>query len=212
MRVIYDLTQIRKGLILFLHGFLKDTSTWNVTESGKSILIQEQLSKKYATGLVQFEEHDYLKPVTMVSEELYIELSKLNIKCKITIVAHSLAAFYAICLVRDHQDIIKAVILIDPTAKTQIYYNHLKNAQSNDSIHQAKLSNYSVLPEAIYLPPRIIIKIYLAYPRENIEDVITYYEKMVKNNISSDIILCPGRSHMLHYEIPAKFIQLINEL
>lgn len=198
-----------KTTILFISGFRKPASTWNLTESGKWIDIETSLREKYATILVSFDDTIYKQPVPDVCKQLYTTITSSLSFRKLFIVAHSLGGFYALELAKSYPEYIQGLLLIDPSTKTDSYRNYLSN--SCDPIQQAKLQNYNSLPDPIPLPAKIIVKVYLT-DTDNLTEKLNYFDNFTRVNVLSDIILCPNRSHMLHYEVPAKFIAAIQGL
>lgn len=140
----------------------------------------------------------------VVCSELYQAIAKeLPRHGKVIVVSHSLGGFHAITLARLYTLDIHAIVLLDPVAKIQSYRKYLA-----DTLQQTKLDNYDLLPDALPLPPRIIVKVYLTIT-DSLMEKLDYFDKFTRQNIHSNIIVCPHRGHMLHYEMPVKFIAII---
>lgn len=204
-----------KSVVVFIHGFRKDSSTWNRTDSGKVIGIEESVRKVASTVLVDLKNDDYVRPIHEVSVVVFDEiLSKVSKISKIIIVAHSYGAFYAISIAKLYPQRIHALLLLDPTAKTESYRNYL--IKDGSDIQAAKLRNFDALPDSAALNPKIIVKVYLKVDlsegNDDMIDKLSYFDKFTKVNLNSDIIMCPNRSHMLHYDMPDKFITVVKQL
>jgi pimeloyl-ACP methyl ester carboxylesterase len=165
--------------------------------------------------LVHLKDDDYVRPISVVSAELFNEMiSNIPKLGKIIIVAHSFGAFYALSMAKLYPQRIHALLLLDPTAKTESYRNYLINDGSTVQI--AKLKNFDDLPDPIPLNSKIIVKVYLnidlSERNDSLNDKLSYFNKFTKVNINSDIIVSPNRSHMLHYDMPDKFIAVVRQL
>lgn len=213
--ICLNLDNSHKSVVIFIHGFQKDPSTWNITEHGKAVGIEETVRKVSATVLVHLKDDDYVRPVPEVSAELFDDiLSKIPKIGKIIIVAHSFGAFYALSMANLYPKQIHALLLLDPTAKTKSYRNYL--IKDGSDVQMAKLRNFDSLPNSIPLNPKITVKVYLkldmSEQNDSINDILSYFDKFTKVNINSDIIVCPNRSHMLYYDMPDKFISVVKQL
>jgi len=204
-----------KSVVVFIHGFQKDPSTWNRTESGKVINIEETIRNSSATILVHLKDDDYIRSVYDVSMELFKEiLSKVSKLGKIIIIAHSYGAFYALSMAKLYPQRIHALLLLDPTAKTESYRNYL--IKDGTDVQIAKLKNFDDLPDPVPLNSKIIVKVYLKLDlsdwNDSTNDKLSYFDKFTRVNLNSDIIICPNRSHMLHYDMSDKFIAVVKQL
>lgn len=203
----YNVEKASKAIVIFIAGFTKKSTTWNVTETGKTINIEVETRKRAATVLVAFDDATYSRPVTDVCTELYQAIAKqLPQQGRVIVVSHSLGGFHATMLARLYALDIHAIVLLDPVAKIASYHKYL-----TDTLQQTKLENYDSLPDASSLSARIVVKVYLT-TTDSLMEKLDYFDKLTRANIHSDIIVCPHRGHMLHYEMPAKFIAVIQQL
>lgn len=112
----------KKGII-FLSGRGKKYDTWNVTENGKIIGLEENYRKRCNTCLVEFDVEDeiyydkyidnVLEPVDQEASILNRLIEVLDNKVKWFVVAHSYGSYFASLLPKV---LIHAFILIDPVS------------------------------------------------------------------------------------------------
>lgn len=198
-----------KNTIVFIHGFRKDTSSWNYDSKGKALLVEETLSQVSNTILIQLEEEDYLFPVSYVSEKIYTSLFDF-LNTKITLVTHSNGSFYALKLAENYPNIFNKLFLIDPTIKTPEYLEYLKNFPE-DLVECSQVVNFEDLPTGINFQPKVIVRIHFDYD-EDYTSIIPYYNRLTNKNTKSRLILHYGIGHMIHWKIPHVIIDSIKEL
>jgi len=106
-----SLTHKSTTYIVFIHGFLKKSLYWNITENQNPIQIEESLRKKINTVLIDLDEEDYMKNITDISNEIYSRLKSImeekNINNKIILIGHSHGSFYYLRLAELYPDIFK---------------------------------------------------------------------------------------------------------
>lgn len=186
--------------VVFIHGFRKEATSWNITSTGKLIQIQENIAKNSNTVLIQMTEEDYMLSVTHVVERIKKLLDSRN---DIILVTHSIGSLYAVKLAELYPDIFKKLLLIDPTIKTPKYHAYLMN--------ENRLVHYDDLPEGLNLPAKVIVRIHFDYNLESTYN-IPYYNKMTNKNVKSRLILHNNIGHMIHWKIPHVIIDSINEM
>mgnify|MGYP001243237282 CR=1 FL=1 len=211
MNIIYSNLELsHKYIVIFIHGFNKNSSSWNKTDSGKIINIEETIKKKATTVLIDLFEDIYSEPIPEIANKLYNNIkSSIPKMGKIIIVAHSYGAFYALSLAQSNHEHIYGILLLDPIVKSDEYKNYL--AKSNSPIQLEKLKNFDSIPNPIPLKNKIIVKICLKVD-DDIYEKTQYFDKLTRNNINSDILVYPNRSHMLHYDMHDKIISIIKQL
>ena len=197
-----------KTTIIFIHGFLKNSSYWNLTETGHPIEIEAILAKTYNTVLIDLIQQDYIKSISEIANEIYIKLEQL-IKTKIILVGHSHGAFYCLRLAELYPVVFSQLILLDPTVKNDNYLNFLKS--KDDIITQAKLKHFDDLPSGNNLKSSIIIRIHINIDSTLIND-IKELDVLVNKNTKSRLIVHYNVTHMIHYKIPHTIIDSIREL
>lgn len=197
-----------KNTVMYIHGFLKQSSQWNVSETGKYLGIEEHLQKTTNTVLVDVEHSDYSLPITTICEDIYKEILQSHSLVKVIIVAHSYGAFYAIRLAEMFPSIIKSLILLDPVVKDENYRKYLLD--QDDDMSKGKLAIYHDLPTGDKLHPRIIIKICLPVT-DSVLTKLDYFHPMTNKNIMSEIVVIPEVDHMIHYHQPQKIIFYIKQ-
>jgi len=195
-----------KNTVVFIHGFQKDTYSWNYNSKNKPILIEETLAKSNNTVLIQMNQEDYMMTTTEASNKIYEQLTDY-LNTKITLVTHSLGSFYALKLAELYPNTFKKLLLIDPTIKTPEYFEYI----SSQPLDNNKLKNYHDLPTGLTLSPKIIVRIHFDYNPDIIHK-IPYYNKMTNKNTKSRLILHDNIGHMIHWKIPHVIIDSINEM
>jgi len=210
MKVIFNIQNFKKT-ILFIQGFRKHYLNWNLSETNKPINIESNLSKSCNTILLDLDDNDYQKSITILSEEIYQHLSPL-ITSKITIVAHSYGAFYALKLAEFYPKIFSRVLLLDPTIKSPEYLDYLKLKKSNDSLELFKITHFEELPSPLILNNNIIVRIHFNISTNEDLNKINYLDQLTNKNCKSRLILHYNISHMIHYTIPAVIIDSIKEI
>lgn len=163
--------KIKKN-VLFIQGFLKSYSTWNTTESGKNIGIENSIQAFATTIMIDFDRVDYLLPNHDLCQIIQSKLEEIGLYSNLTIVCHSYGSFIAIGLAELNPKIINGIVFIDPTRKHPGYLNYInrmatsdndtntdaasatttatqsiEDAPSTKEIYQAKVINYDLLPD-----------------------------------------------------------------
>jgi pimeloyl-ACP methyl ester carboxylesterase len=185
----FNSNKFRKTIV-FIHGFRKDTNSWNYNSKNKAILIQ-------------LEDEDYKLSVSEVSEKIYSFLKDF-IDTKMILVTHSNGSFYKLKLVETYPDIFRKLFLI----KTPEY---LKYLQSKNPVERSKVENFEDLPTGENILSKVIIRIHFNYTEDNIS-LIPYYNKLTNKNMKSRFILHYDIGHMIHWKIPDVIIASIREL
>lgn len=202
---------------------MKNYNDFNVTEKGKKIAIEENISKFCNTIMLQVEFEDYREQANVLSEKIYSSIENV-LNTSIIIVAHSYGAFYAIQLSQNYPKIFNKILLIDPTAKTQSYYDLLvsKIGNMNDGIlneiELCKVNNFENLPDG-KLNSKTIVRIHLnldskkliEYPKQ-FNEKCEYFNAITNKNVNSKIVLHFNVSHMIHYTKSDIIIDSIKEL
>lgn len=200
--------------ILFIPGFRKKNTDFNITDEGKGINIETTLFKMYNTITIQFSEDDYQKPVPDIADQIYQNII-MNFKKDIVIVAHSFGAFYAIHLAKTYPNIFTKLLLIDPSIKTTSYHEKLQlnaNMYGPKDTETYKLKNYDSLPIGVDLKSNIIVRVHVALIIGLSADKIFILNKLTNKNVKSRFIVHPNASHMIHYQHPDVIIDSIKEL
>lgn len=206
-----------KATIIFIHGFRKNSSQWNYSESGNALLIEETLSKIANTILIDLTDEDYIQDTTTVVEEMYRQLSSLQIiTTKIILVAHSQASFYCLRLSEMYPTIFARLLLLDPSIKNQAYLNLLESKVSKnpgDIVERAKLQHFEDLPTCDHIKNSVIIRVHLniSSPADLMDNIIEL-NKLTNKNTKSRLVVHYDVSHMIHYRIPHVIIDAIKEL
>ena len=206
-----------KYTIIFIHGFMKHYNSWNVTEGNKVINIEKNISKICNTVLVQIEEEDYMKPIDKVANEIYVELQPL-LHTNITLGCHSYGSFYCISLAINYPKIFSRIVMLNPSIKTQAYYDYLATKDQTD-INTYKLKHFDELPDHTNIHNKIIISIHVNLDSTKYnEDKLTLFDKMIQlnkmtnKNVKSKLYLYVYVSHMIHYKISDKIYQSIKDI
>lgn len=203
-----------KNNLLFVHGYLKDHSHWNISEYNKVIDIEKTLSKSCNTIILSFDYDDYEKTIMEVCDEIYYQINQYygdNIsKNNIMIVSHSYGSFYSFALSNKYPKIFNKLLLIEPTLKTQIYLDYMK--KKNDSHSEWVINNFDSLPSGINIKAGVIVRIHINYTDSYPEEKLLCMDRITNKNIKSRIMIHPNKSHMLHYDIPGVIIDSIREV
>lgn len=182
--------------VLFIHGKGKKAETWNVSEFGKKICIEESLKKSVHTMMLQIDDFTVL-PSRLVDKKI----GDMR-RHRWTIVSHSLGVMYIFELL-GRDIIIDGFCLIDPTPFTSKYIETMKTIEISDWIKEQLI---------IDIAPKIIFHVHISYPSPSFEEKIDSYSKFTRKNDKSKVILHNGKGHMIHYTDAPKIIDSINDL
>lgn len=198
--------------IVFICGFMKGVETWNVTEKGKKICIEEHFSGKYKTMMVSMQEREYLNnSFDAVCTELLGNLNLSGYK-NICVVAHSYGAFYAVRIAGVYPKC--KLLLLDPTLKGDVFKRYLILKKDAMSVH--KLSIYDQLPSLTALTQKTVVYIHYCINDKGtssdiLGDIITS-AKSCNKNVNSNAFVHYDWSHMIHYQHPQRVIGDIEKL
>lgn len=200
----------KKNTVLFIHGFRKNYTDWNVTEKGKTISIEERVRKHHNTILVHIAEEDYKQPIASIGDTIYNEISVVT-STSIVIIAPSYGCLYALYLAEIYH--IDKLFLIEPVIKSESYLRKLQdNAVGKDpnSIEVYKVNNYDSLPTGEHIHSRVIVRIHINIDGEipNIKEL----NALTNKNTKSRLIVHHGVSHMIHYTKTDTIYDSITEL
>jgi pimeloyl-ACP methyl ester carboxylesterase len=216
----------KKKTVIFIQGFLKSANDFNMRESGTKISIEDRISNKYNTIRMEFDPNDYMRPISDITDDIIREIKNL-METEILIVSHSRGSFNALDLAKTNPKVFNKLLLIDPTIKNSSYKQELSKGINNieksivDIIHEYMLKTFDSLPEVTDLKPNIIIQTYINFNTQlmshpeyylTLANKIKLLNKITNKNTKSKIIIQPDIGHMIHYFIPDKIINSINEL
>lgn len=211
MRIIFNYNKF-KTTLLFIHGFGKDISSWNTTQSGKSIKFEETLSKTANTILIEFKNEDYEKSMSDKINEIYSLITDF-LKTQMIIIAHSYGCFYALLLAEKYPKVFNKLLLLDPTVKNNDYLLQLEKAAkgtAEDSIECAKLDRFPSLPSGEGLPSQIIVRVHLNIT-DDIKKIVSL-NSLTNKNVKSRLTVHYDIGHMIHWSIPNTIIDSVKEL
>lgn len=196
----------RGTTVIFINGYNKNSTTWNITEHGKNIGVETQVSKKVNTILLSLDPSDYIDTIPNLCTKIH-NLVRDYIRKKVVLVTHSYGCFIAYGLNNLFPKIYNHMTLIDPTMKDNNYYEYLLS-KSNDTIHKSKLDNWDSIPSSVNI--NTILRIHINVG-ESIEK-IKYYDKMTNKNCASKLIVHYNVGHMIHYKRSGHIISDILDL
>jgi pimeloyl-ACP methyl ester carboxylesterase len=197
-----------KTTVVFISGFQKSCTTWNVTERGKEINVEKTISLTYSTLLIEMEDEDYLESVENISLRVNEILENEE---KIILIVHSYAAFYAISLAKMYKNKYNKIILIDPTVKNDDYLNYLYEKE-DDIFTRYKIENFSLYPDFNNFPQNVIVYAHLNLDTEDNLNKVFDLDKITKMNVKSKLMVHCNVGHMIHYKIPAVIIESIKDI
>lgn len=211
MKIIVENNKFKKS-VLFIHGFGKNGDHWNITEYNREIGIESHIRKTHNTILITLENNDYLRSIYDVSHQIYESIKHLsNIIC----VTHSYGSFYAMEISISYPKLFTAIIMLDPTLKTNEYLTYLKTLEYSNQ-KQYQIDNFDMYPNHLNIPNNVIIKIHLNInPSESDSENINYIkhlDQITKHHVKSRLIVHYDISHMIHYKIPHTIIDTIKNI
>lgn len=186
---------------VFIHGFNKNSTTWNITEYGKHIDIESIIKTKAETILVDIVDFKISPKIQMIP--IIEQIMSSSIK-KWIIVCHSLGVIHALELLRYSLPII-GVCLIDPTALDQEYINTLEERGWSDILDYCNNLQINIKPGIQYY-------IHIDYDTHDINGFnakVEFYKKFAGPNDKSKLIIHPGKGHMIYYTDAPKIINSI---
>ncbi len=186
--------------VVFIPGFRKPPTDFNVTDAGKYIGIVNCISKRAPTLEVNLQLEDYLKPLDEVCSTIHDQI--LTPKC--LLVAQSYGGFFALRYAELYTHTVCAVVLLDISIKSEEYraYLAIKYASEADPLTAYKLEHFDVYPDSV-LDPQIIAHVYAP--------VLTpCHTRLLGTHPESKFI--PATCHMVHYKQAAEVIRSIREL
>jgi predicted alpha/beta hydrolase family esterase len=207
------------NVVVFIHGFGKNSETFNISEFGKELNIEKTIRTIAQTVLIDIEENDYLLTVPDVANTIYDKIKQFK---NIWIVAHSYGCFYAIQLAEQYHNIVKGIILLEPTVKSDQYKIYLENLPKSP-VNDAKLKNFDSLPNGSNIKNKTIVQVHLSITQwvnlstsisnvDEFESKIDKIKRWTNANVISEIVIYPSKSHMIHYDCPLKIIHKIRQL
>lgn len=186
--------------VVFIHGYGKSSDTWNVSEHGKVIDIENSIRNRMDTITITINDYT-ISPVIAMSSVFHRMKISSN---KWIIVCHSLGVIHGFELLKYPLNIV-GICLIDPTPIDEIYINSCRERGWNDIADYCSNHKISILPS-------IRVSIHLDYNQnipENLERQVKYYKPLVGPNDKSKFIIHPGKGHMIHYTDTPKIIASI---
>lgn len=215
MRII-DNNSNHKKTILFIPGFRRLASSFNLTDFNKNINIELDINKKCNTFTLELSDENYLEPISNLCDKIYLELfAKLVPNQKILIVAHSNGSFYAFGLAEKYPQIFNKILLLDPTIKTFKYREKLELLREADKIMSYKLENFDILPSGLDLANAIIVRIHVNLNLDALiidKEKLLIINKITNKNTKSRFVLHIGMGHMIHWMQPDKIKDAIMEM
>ena len=204
--------------VLFIHGFLKSSSDWNLSIKN-NFNLEKNISKLRTTINIDFEVIDYLIPYDKVCNKI-IKILNENKFNNIIIVAHSIGGLYAKMLT--NYDIkIQNMILIETSEINLNFKKELKNDIFNEKniIKKNMFLNFEKyffqLPKPFELKNKNLNIIFLLniYTKKyffnntneiiyntKIKDTLEYYQNINYQNTKANILLFYNVGHMIHYK------------
>jgi pimeloyl-ACP methyl ester carboxylesterase len=207
-----------KNVIIFFSGLLKDSNTWDLTESGKAINIMKTAKTKADVITINITFEQYLQPIEETCKDINNKIEALIVDKNVIIVAHSFGAFFAFGYSEYCHKNLTGVILIDPTCKLDSYKSYLvekTNIVENDDKYKVRkywLENFESLPALPKYKPKVKVIVHIPIKENKNIDKVMFFEKAVALNMQSQIVVHPNKSHMLHYQMSDRFIHIINIL
>lgn len=199
----------QKNGVIFIHGLDKKAEQWNVSEFDKNINIEKTIGMKYETILIQLDDFK-INPDEICAFIIKQTESSLNSKNKIwTIVCHSLAALYALQLLKYDEIKINGIVLVDPTPLDDLYTDYLRKKGWDDLANYIDTENIKPRKPP---SPKIKFHVHLDYNFSNINkfnNQIEFYSRYANPNSKSKIIIHPNKGHMIHYTDGPKIIESI---
>lgn len=102
--------------VIFMNGFMKYSSDWNITPSGRTINIEHTIKMKVNTMLISLTKEDYENNINEVCKKLILTFPQ----GLIILIGHSFGYFYAMKLAQmDHHRFHK-LLLIEPVVKSPL--------------------------------------------------------------------------------------------
>jgi len=220
--IIYD--NKHKNTVIFFNGFRKQCTTWNITETGKPINIEERIRKNNNTILIDFQEEDYKQSIPDMSEHIYTMIinSYPDLLRNVTIVGHSYGCFYALYLAEKYR--ILKILLIEPVIKSPSYLEYIINraavskiplefneGKEDNTVEVCTVNNYDMLPTGENIKSRVIVRIHVNCDNEEIKH-LKEYSLLTNKNTKSRLVVHYKKSHMIHYTQADVILDSINEL
>jgi hypothetical protein len=189
--------------VVFIHGLNKTPETWNRTEFGKEIDVEQTIRNKADTILVSVPDYT-ISPKEVMGP--IVEQIRANPK-KWIIVCHSLGVIHGNELLKHNLHIV-GMVIIDPTPLNTEYLDLIRDRGWNDIVDYCT-------HELVTPAPSIELSIHLNYDEE-LPDAfarhIGYYRRFVGANDRSKIVIHPGKGHMIHYTDAPKIIRAITDM
>lgn len=214
--IIYD--NKHKNTVIFFNGFRKQYTTWNITETGKQINIEERIRKNHNTILIDFQEEDYKQSIPDMSEHIHTMLinSHPDLLRNVTIVGHSYGCFYALYLAEKYR--ILKILLIEPVIKSPSYLEYIINRSvvskmplEFNTVEVCAINNYDMLPTGENIKSRVIVRIHVNCDNEEIKH-LKEYSLLTNKNTKSRLVVHYKKSHMIHYTQADVILNSITEL
>lgn len=211
MKIVIKNNKFKKT-VLFIHGFGKTGDQWNISEYNKEINIESHIRKTHNTILITLSEDDYFRSIADVSIEIFKAMEDL-LKTKIICVTHSYGSFFAMSMSIKHPKLFEAIIMLDPTIKTDEFLQYLKSLESNEK-NQYKIDNFdTIYPNHLEIPKNVIVKIHFNINADtDIIKELTILDEITRHNVKSRLMVHVGVSHMIHYKIPHIVIDSIKNI
>jgi hypothetical protein len=186
--------------VVFIHGYGKSSDTWNISEYGKVIGIENSIRVVMDTITITVD--DYTSSPALITSSIIHKME--NSQNKWIIVCHSLGVIHGFELLK-HSRNIAGICLIDPTPLDEIYINVCRDRGWNDIADYCSNNKVSIHPS-------IRVSIHFDYNEnipENLARQVKYYKPLIGPNDKSKIIIHPGKGHMIHYTDAPKIIASI---
>lgn len=196
-----------KPAVVFIHGFGKSSTTWNLTEFNKNINIEKLIAAKARTLLVQIDDYQADPAITVIPivEKMKAENNKWTIVC------HSIGVIYGLELL-NHGLTISGFCLIDPSTPTESF---VQEEIEDGYINIGTYCRSNFLEKKLQIEPKIVFHVHLDYDPTDLDDFadgVEFYKQFVGKNDKSKIIIHPGKGHMIHYTDGPKIVNSILSL
>lgn len=197
-----------KKLVVFFHGYKKQSYQWNVSEYDKELNIEKEINKFSDTILVQNEDSDYLTSINefKFNDDFIHILRQYN---KLYFISHSYGSFFVLELCKIFKP--KGIVMLEPTLKSVRYKNYLESLVLDQYVDM-KIRFFDTLPDYTVLHPSIIVEVHSAINNESDITLFNDINNLTKFNVNSMNIVYYGKSHMLHYDIPQTIINSIKRI
>lgn len=204
--------------VVFIPGFLKSCNDFDITEHNKTINITKCISKRANIHKVNLKPEDYLQPLNSMCDQIIESVNQTYPNKKIILVGHSYGCFYVLKCMELYKELIKGIILIDPTMRNNDYKQDLLSKlevltnPTMINITTFKLERFDELPNDFDFGSKIEMRV-LLNESPNFEIKKAHFENVIKQSgTSTSKMITYNLTHMLHYKRPNDVISMIREV